>query len=77
MMKFTAQSKTEQGKTYQLFLKERGWHCSCPQFLFREKQIKHCKHITEKQRQLEDLLVKYVPEQELKALGIEIYQPVL
>ncbi len=53
MLKTTAQSQTIQGKEYQIFLTENGWHCNCPDFIFREKQKKACKHIVEAYKKLE------------------------
>jgi hypothetical protein len=77
MIKFTIQSQSEQGKSYQTFFTEKGWHCSCPQFTFREKKVKYCKHITDKQCQFEGLFISYVPEHVRKAFGIEAYQTAL
>lgn len=29
------------GKNYDVFLTDKGWRCSCPHFIFREKDCKH------------------------------------
>jgi len=71
MIKNTVQSKTNMGTTYQVFLSEKGWHCTCPQFLFREKKVIYCKHILEVLQQLEQLLITH-PNARMN--GFEVYQ---
>lgn len=57
MIKTKVQSQTNPGVEYHVFLKETGWHCSCPDFIFRERQKKTCKHITEIMAKIESIIV--------------------
>jgi hypothetical protein len=53
MLTTTVPSQTDEAKKYTVILTEKGWRCTCPDFIFHEKTKRTCKHIIEALEKLE------------------------